>query len=103
MTKVIEIDSNGMFVTDVILQDGQAIPTNCIATDCPSGFYLPMWNGSAWAEGLTLAQITAIKNVPVVPTIEEQLVTAQGFANDLSNNLSQFMDYIFENMPTLPQ
>lgn len=60
MTKVIEIDSNGMFVTDVILQDGQAIPTNCIATDCPSGFYLPMWNGSAWAEGLTLAQITAI-------------------------------------------
>jgi len=60
MTKVIEIDSNGMFVTDVILQDGQAIPTNCIATDCPSGFYLPMWNGSVWTEGLTPAQITVI-------------------------------------------
>jgi hypothetical protein len=102
MQQVLEIDNNGLFVADVILQDGEAIPNNCIATQCPQGFYLPMWNGSVWIEGLTQDQIAAIKNTPIVPTLEEQLVIEQKYANDLSNNLSQFMDYVFANVPNLP-
>jgi len=102
LIKVIEIDSNGLYVTDVLLQDGEEVPTNCIATQCSPGFYLPMWNGTSWIEGLTQAQITAVTNTPVVPTLAEQLVIEQKYANDLSNNLSQFMDYIFTNVPNLP-
>jgi hypothetical protein len=51
MKKVIRIDEQGLFLEDVILQDHELIPTNCIETDCQGGLYLPKWNGTEWVEG----------------------------------------------------
>jgi len=68
MRKVLKIDSNGFYIEDIILQDGKAIPSDCIEITCPDGFYKPKWNGTAWVEGLAQAEIDAIKNVPVPKT-----------------------------------
>jgi hypothetical protein len=53
MKKVLRIDANGLFVEDVILQDNEDVPTDCIETPCPDGFYHPRWDGAQWVEGGT--------------------------------------------------
>jgi hypothetical protein len=103
MRKVLRIDSNGFYIEDVILQDGKVTPTDCIEIICPDGFYKPKWNGTEWIEGLTQAEIDAIKNVVMPPTLEEQLATAQVYNATLNDTLNQFMDYVFTNVPNLPQ
>lgn len=67
------IDENGFFLEDVILEDEDNTPNNCIETKCPEGFYLPRWNGKEWIEGLTQAEIDKIKNVTQEPTLEERI------------------------------
>lgn len=51
MKKALRIDSNRFFVEDVILQDDEATPPDCIETPCPDGFYKPKWDGTQWIEG----------------------------------------------------
>lgn len=73
MKKVIKVDENGLFLEDVILQECEIIPDSCIEAPCPDGFYKPKWDGVNWVEGLTQAEIDAIKNVPQEPTDEERI------------------------------
>ena len=61
MIKVLKINNDGLYVEDVILQDDEEIPEDCIETPCPDGFYKPKWNGTEWADGLTQSEIDAIK------------------------------------------
>lgn len=77
MKKVIKIDLNNFFLEDVILQDNQEIPTDCIETICPDSFYRPKWDGKKWVEGLTQAEIDAIKNQPKTPSLEERLLALE--------------------------
>jgi hypothetical protein len=64
MKKVIRIDEQGLFLEDVILQDNELTPEDCIETDCQGGFYLPKWNGTEWVEGGVIPQpdIESIKH-----------------------------------------
>lgn len=64
------IDDNGYFIEDVITEETN---NNLIEVQCPDGFYKPKWNGSAWVEGLTQAEIDAIKNQPKVPSESDRL------------------------------
>lgn len=51
MKKIHQIDENGLYICDIIVDDNSEIPKNCISTVCPNGFYLPKWNGIEWVEG----------------------------------------------------
>ena len=64
LIKVLKIDSEGLFLEDVILQDDEELPNDCIETLCPEGFYSPKWDGEKWIEGKTQAEIDTIKNTP---------------------------------------
>jgi len=97
MRKVLRIDSNGFYIEDVILQDSKAIPSDCIEIICPDGFYKPKWDGNTWVEGLTQAEIDAIKNVPAPKTDTEVM---QDTIDTLTSSLSQTSDvlnYMIEN------
>jgi hypothetical protein len=73
MRKVIRIDETGMFIEDVILQNTDKTPDDCIEIPCPDGFYCPKLDGDKWVEGLTEAQISVIllKQPKQMLTIEQ--------------------------------
>lgn len=77
MRKVLKIDKEGFFVEDVIIADGEEIPTDCIAVTCPGGFFKPKWDGAEWIEGLTQAEIDEINRQPIIPTTEERLAALE--------------------------
>lgn len=60
MKKVLKIDMNGFYIEDVILNDNETMPSNCVETVCPEGFYKPKWDGSTWVEGLSVEEIATI-------------------------------------------
>ena len=65
------IDENGLLVCDDFVNE---LTEFTIETPCPSGFYLPKWDGSAWVEGKTSEEITAIKeSVPTEKTNTERI------------------------------
>ena len=51
MKKVIRIDYSGMFVEDVILNLGDATPSDCTEIMAPEGFLHPKLVGGVWVEG----------------------------------------------------
>lgn len=61
MKKVLKIDSDGFYVEDVILNPIEEIPSDCIETHCPEGFYKPKWDGEKWIEGYTNEEIKQIQ------------------------------------------
>lgn len=66
------IDENGLFRGDNFVE---TLTEFTIEIPCPSGFYLPKWDGEKWVEGLTQEQIDNIKAhaTPAEPTIEERV------------------------------
>ena len=87
LTKVVRIDLLGFFVEDVLIVEGQVVPPNCIAIIIPEGFYLPRWNGTAWIEGKTQAEIDAIKNT-VVPKTPLEIV------QENQKNIQDALDFL---------
>lgn len=63
------IDLDGFFVEDAFVEE---LTERTIPTPCPSGFYKPKWNGTAWIEGATQAEIDAMQTVPE-PTQQERI------------------------------
>jgi hypothetical protein len=51
MRSVSKVDAAGVFVTDVLLEDGQVLPSGCVEERPPEGFHAPKWTGSTWEEG----------------------------------------------------
>lgn len=62
---------------DFIRDDFDYAPTaeKAFDGDIPGGFYLPRYDGLKWVEGLTPAQIQALKDsaIPTEPSIEEKV------------------------------
>lgn len=48
--QVYKIDKNGYFVEDVILQENEEIPPDCVTIRPPQPCYKPRWNGTEWIE-----------------------------------------------------
>lgn len=86
MRKVLKIDSKGLFIEDVILQDDEETPIGCIEILCPEGFYSPKWLKGAWVEGKTQAEIDTIKNTPQPKT---QIEVLQKTVDDLILSISK--------------
>lgn len=61
MKQIIKVDSDGVYIEPVIIEDEDETPSDCIETPCPDGFYKPKWSGSEWVEGLTQSEIDVIK------------------------------------------
>jgi hypothetical protein len=59
--KVLKIDKQGFYIEDVILQDTELTPSDCVETHCPEGFYKPKWDGEKWIEGYTQEEIKKIQ------------------------------------------
>jgi hypothetical protein len=57
MRAVARIDASGFFVSDVLLEDGEALPVGCVEDRPAQGFYLPRWTGSEWVESRPEAEI----------------------------------------------
>lgn len=81
MKKVIKIDETGLFIEDVLINENEEIPLDCIETPCPNGFYMPKWNGAKWVEGLTQEEIDELNNQPRELTeieIQQQIINTLG-------------------------
>ena len=72
MKFVRKIDEQGHFIEDAFVEE---INEFAIETPCPSGFYLPKWNGETWEEGATQEYIDSLKAQaqPQEPTGSERL------------------------------
>lgn len=53
MRRVYQIDTSGKYLTDVILNDSETTPSDCIDVSPPQGLYILKWNGSQWVEGMS--------------------------------------------------
>jgi hypothetical protein len=69
MRKVIRIDKQGYYREDVILQDHEPTPEDCVEIEVPEGFYYPKWDfvNLQWVEGLSEEEIEEIRNQPIPP------------------------------------
>jgi hypothetical protein len=70
---VSKIDENGFFIRDVILQQNEDVPLNCIATRPNTevkGFYKAKWTGVEWIEGMPQSEIDALNNQPSEQPLE---------------------------------
>lgn len=83
-----QVDEEGYFIEDVIVEDNRVVDTSrYIESHPPQGLYRPRWDGEAqqWVEGLTQTEIECIINVPVPLTPEQEeinLLRAQIKASD---------------------
>jgi hypothetical protein len=57
MRAVTKIDAQGLYLEDVLLEDGEALPEGCIESRPPEGFHRPRWDGSGWVEGKPESEI----------------------------------------------
>jgi hypothetical protein len=73
MKQVIKIDTNGLFVGDVILEDADIMPNDCIEIPCPEGFYKPKWDGTQWVEGMSQTDIDILSKATQISDIKSQL------------------------------
>jgi hypothetical protein len=69
MRKVIRIDEQGYYREDVILQDHEPTPVDCVEIEVPEGFYYPKWDfvNLQWVEGLSEEEIEEFRNQPIPP------------------------------------
>ncbi|MCP3738824.1 hypothetical protein [Rossellomorea sp. BNER] len=70
------IDSDGFYIEPVEISEGEEIPKDCVEVE-PPPYFKAYWNGASWKEGLTQAEIDAIKNTPLPPTPIEKLAKDQ--------------------------
>lgn len=64
------IDENGLFIEDSFVSE---LTEFTIEMPCPSGLYLPKWNGTEWIEGMAQEEIDSLTNAIQEPTLEERL------------------------------
>lgn len=57
MRIVSSIDANGLFTGDVLLEEGEPLPAGTIDSRPPEGFHKPRWDGTAWVEGTSVAEL----------------------------------------------
>lgn len=69
MRKAIRVNEQGFFLEDVILQDYESTPEDCVDIEVPEGFYYPKWDfvNLQWVEGLSEEEIEEIRNQLIPP------------------------------------
>ena len=75
MKKAIRIDGDGLFIEDVLLNDIEDLPNDCITIQCENGFYTPKWDGEKWIEGKSQSEIDQINNDVLLIDIRQRRET----------------------------
>ena len=70
--QIYKIDKDGYFVADIILKNGEEIPSDCVEARPPQPCYKPRWNGMEWVE-----EGEPPEPQPKPPTIEERLTALE--------------------------
>lgn len=81
---VARIDREGYFLEDVILQEGEEMPVDCIEgrpNTTERGFYRPRWTGTEWVEDMSREKIDELNNQPRPHSEIELLRIDQAKAN----------------------
>lgn len=60
MRVVAKVDSNGLFIGDVLLEDNAPTPRDAVETRPREGFRRPRYDGTAWTEGMATAEILTV-------------------------------------------
>lgn len=69
------IDEDGYYIEDMIIDDNDLLPSNCVLLQAPQGFYKPKWTGSEWVEGAAQHEIDEIINPKqTIPTVEDRII-----------------------------
>lgn len=62
MKRVFKVASDGLYVEDVLLNDGEAVPHDCTEVEIPEvGLYHPRLVSGKWVEGMPQTEIDALK------------------------------------------
>ena len=61
MRIVARVDGQGFFVADVLLEDDEPTPPDCVETRPPNGMYAPRWTGTAWEDARPLSPIEVLE------------------------------------------
>lgn len=78
MKKVLKIDPNGYFLEDVLLEDTEITPIDCVEVLCADGLYKPRFVDGEWVEGLTQLEMDVIKARTLQkPTESERLAAIE--------------------------
>lgn len=61
MRKVYQIDENGLYVTDVLLDNNDQTPSDCVDVDPPQdgSIHVFKWDGTQWVEGKSADELLA--------------------------------------------
>lgn len=73
MKKIHKIDVNGYFLEDVILEDNEITPSDCVDVEVPEGFYKPKFANGTWTEGLSQETITNILGLTLNDVKQEKI------------------------------
>lgn len=60
MRKVYRIDQNGFYLEDVILNDNEPLPSDCIDIHLPDGFHKPQFVNLQWVESMHQDEINVV-------------------------------------------
>jgi hypothetical protein len=81
MRKVHRVDTNKFYVEDVLLQDNEPTPLDCVNIPLPQGIFLPAkFENGVWTSTLSEADKQALMNPETEPT---QLDLMQKAIDDL--------------------
>ena len=87
MYKVIKVDSEGLYVEDVLLENLENLEANLIAEPCAEGFHLPKWNGAEWVEGRTEEELSTIRNEQ--KNLEDQFALEQSIKEAMPGRIKE--------------
>jgi hypothetical protein len=77
MRVVSRINALGLFTEDMLLEDGEPTPEDCVDSRPPEGFHTPKWNGSseAWVEGKPEADIVEARKAEKIAEIHAAAIS----------------------------
>lgn len=71
--QVYQIDSNGIYIKPIIIDDGAEIASDIVEIPPPQGLYRARWTGTEWIEDMPQVEIDALNNQPQEPTDKERI------------------------------
>ncbi|MDP4268436.1 MAG: hypothetical protein Q8880_13515, partial [Bacteroidota bacterium] len=63
MKKLYQINSDGFYLNDVLLDDGENIPSDCVETELPDGLFKPRYVNDTWQNGITQDDINTLLGI----------------------------------------
>lgn len=92
MRQVYKIDSQGLYIEPVLLNEGEVLPPECVEVKPVNGLYKHKWNGKEWVEGLPVEEVEEIKNRPAPLSSKEENEQLKKRVEEAENAILILMD-----------